>query len=341
MEGRVQQLESLLEDKEVKLLQAAVFGQRLLEENERLRRAGREDHSLEREREKKNAETEQQLRVNALTAQLAEAERSNAALIAELEEAKQTEKKKVRSALALARQSGAGGAAEEEKKNQSGEAEGKKAGAEEREARRAEVLEKKRQEQVAELEERVAQLEREAQEKKKELERERERGAERERRFSDLEAEVLKSAEQAREKKSEAEISRRELTHLQLLIRQISEEKEMAEEKILEFDSRQNANGADSFRATESNLEAEKTFLKERDEARRAIAQIRKRNFELEQIRELVSVVTRENNSLASAIEAEKKARNFAEKKSVEAEIEIEIWKERVAKLQSQIDKNI
>ncbi len=198
--------------------------------------------------------------------------------------------------------------------------------ADEREARRAEVLEKKRQEQMTELEERVAELEREVQEKKKELERERERGQERERRLAEREAEVLERAEEAREKKSEAESARRELGQLQLALRQLSEEKEMAEESE-RLNPQHNANGGDVFRATESHehyLAAE--------EARRSVATIRKRTLELESIRELVSLVTRQNAALQSAMETEKNGRILAERKALEAQIEIEIWRERAEK---------
>jgi hypothetical protein len=175
LSSRVSELERVIEEKDQKLAQAAVFGRRLLEENESLRNAVLEKSVLEKSASSESNAIELATRVKSLQTQLKEAERSNEALTAELAK-KEKEISLLERSDAMARRSqgrdaankrgnfGFSGSEEQTMMLELSERETNAA------LRKAELTEKKLQDRIAELETHFAELKEQSRAKQTELE---------------------------------------------------------------------------------------------------------------------------------------------------------------------------
>lgn len=118
-----------------------------------------------------------------------------------------------------------------------------------------------------------------------------------------------------------------ELHEWQQLVKKLGQDKEIAEEKFQE--TLMNST-AEKFHTEQSmSLEAETERLRELEAARRALMQIRNRTVESEALRKQISVMVQENERLSSALQKAEELREDAERKAMECEIEMEIWRER------------
>jgi hypothetical protein len=343
MEARVQQLETALEEKEVKLLQAAVIGRRLLEENDKLRRASAAAHAAPAGPQPAETAKAEELhaKVRALQDQLRDAERVNSSLLEEIA-AKEKEAQRLGAGRGeqLSRRSegrdGKGGRAGETACDDAGVGDdGREAGVV---ARRAELAEKKRLEHIHDLEERNVALTEEAATRKTEWEarvkHENERAVVLQRQLAVMQDEWEHATATARQREGEAMEAKRELAHLQRMVKQISEEKEIAEERVLE---RKYSGGAAGAAGSGSSVEEETQRLREMEDARRALIQIRNRTLEAEAMRDQVRLVVKENERLRFDLDETRKKLDAEVRRRTEAEIEMEIWKERGVKLQAQL----
>ncbi len=338
----MQQLEAALEEKEVKLLQAAVIGRRLLEENEKLRRAASHAPVAAQGPQVGEAAKVEELhaKVRALQEQLRDAERVNTSLCEELA---LKEREALRFGLGRSDQLSRRSEGRDGKGGRGSEAAGPEEtgnGDDAREAdllaRRNELAEKKRLEQIRELEERNAALGDEMAARRSEWEarvkQEGERAALLQRQLSVMQEEWEHATAAARQREGEALEAKRELAHLQRMVKQISEEKEIAEERVLE---RNYSGGAAAGNG--SSMEEEKQRMREMEDARRALIQIRNRTIEAETMRDQVVVVVKENERLRTELDEVRQKLEAEVRRRTEAEIEMEIWKERGVKLQAQV----
>lgn len=116
-----------------------------------------------------------------------------------------------------------------------------------------------------------------------------------------------------------------------LEVRELKEDKELVEERLETMRANSgegSAASAEGYRA----LDDEERRLREKEEARRANESLRLRTQEAEVVRSQVTLAVQEANQLRADLVAARASEASAVKRATEAEIEMEIWRERGVK---------
>lgn len=123
-------------------------------------------------------------------------------------------------------------------------------------------------------------------------------------------------------------LAKQESAALAQEVRTLREEKELAEEKLATWQSQRGGAEAET-RGSTMGLDGETMLVREKEEARRATEMLRTRTMEVEEARLQCQLAVKEANRLRAELIDTRACHEDADRRLVQAEIEVEIWRER------------